>query len=150
MNDPTPMTMRAPCRYCGHALGRIETRSGQDCVFCLACGRHNYNAPRTETGRDVRSLRTRPDIKPSQRARILDRDDSRCIICHTVERALDVGHLVSVEDGRKQGLTDAELYADDNLVAMCAPCNSGYGAVSVSPRIVAALIRARIARKAAS
>lgn len=144
----TTMTMRAPCKYCSHTLGRIETRSGQDCVFCLACGKHNYNAPRTETGREIRSLRTRPDIKPGQRSRILDRDNGRCIICHAADRNLDVGHLVSVEDGRKQGLDDAELYADDNLAAMCAPCNSGYGAVSVSPRIVAALIRARIQRRA--
>lgn len=141
--------MRDPCKYCTHPTGRIETRNGQDCVLCLACGRHNYNAPRTETGREIRTLRTRPNIKPSQRARILDRDGGRCIICHTTERSLDVGHLVSVDDGKTLGMTDAELYSDENLAAMCAPCNSGYGSLSVSPRIVAALIRARVARGAA-
>ena len=63
------------------------------------------------------------------------------------DRPLDVGHLVSVEDGRSLGMTDEELYDDENLAAMCSPCNSGYGRNSVSPRLMAALIRARIQRR---
>lgn len=144
------MQMREPCKNCGAEEGRIETRSGQDCVFCIKCGRHAYNAPRSETGRAVRSLRTRPDIKPSQRSRIIDRDGGRCVVCHHADRPIDIAHLVSVDDGERLGMTEVELYDDENLVAMCAPCNSGYGAVSVNPRIVLLLVRARIWRRGAA
>jgi len=141
--------MRAPCNRCAGTTGRIESRNGQDCVFCLTCGRFQYNAPKTETGREVRSLRTRPDIKTSQRSRILDRDGGRCVICHRADRGLELAHLVSVDDNQKLGLgmADSELYDDENLVAMCAPCNNGYGSMSVSPRMLLMLIRARIWRR---
>ena len=138
--------MRSTCSQCGCDAGRLETRGGQDCVFCLGCGRHCYNAPRVETGRDARSLRTRPDIKPSQRARVLERDNGQCVLCHSNTRDLDVGHVISVKEGRALGMTDAELYSDDNLVAMCAPCNSGLGQLSLNPRILLASMRARGAR----
>jgi len=144
--DVTAFAMRAPCG-CGSVTGRTETRNGQDCVFCASCGRFQYNRPRDESGRDIRRLRTRPDLKPSQRARVLDRDSGCCVLCHRADLPLDVGHLVSVDDGRKLGMTDAELFDDENLAAMCAVCNSGYSERSVSPRIFAALIRARIGRR---
>jgi hypothetical protein len=140
--------LRTPCP-CGGVTGFVQTRNGQDCVFCGSCGSFRYNAPKSETGRETRSMRTRPDIPATQRTRILDRDLRRCVICHTADRPLDLGHLVSVAEGREHGLTDAELFSDDNLAAMCAPCNSGYGAVSVNPRIFVALVRAAYQRKAA-
>jgi len=140
--------MRQSCRYCASTQGRLETRNGQDCVFCLNCGRLAYNAPKTETGREVRTLRTRPEMKVSQRARVLDRDGGACIICHTTGR-LDVGHIVSVKEGRELGMSEEEIFHDANLAAMCAPCNSGYSSVSISPGIFLAVVRARIARGAA-
>lgn len=142
-------TMRQPCKYCSSVDGRIETRAGQDCVFCLSCDRHNYNAPRTETGREVRTLRTRPNISVSQRARVLDRDGGLCVICHTPGRPVDAGHIVSVDEGRQLDMTDVELFSDENLAAMCSSCNSGYSSVSINPRIFLALVRARLARGAA-
>jgi 5-methylcytosine-specific restriction endonuclease McrA len=48
-----------------------------------------------------------------------------CVLCHRHDVPLDVAHIVSVRDGLEQGLSDAVLYSDDNLVAMCASCNSG-------------------------
>jgi len=140
------MEMRSACQ-CGSSEGRVETRNSQDCVFCAGCGRFQYNAPKVETGRAVRSLRTRPDIKPSQRSRIIDRDSGRCVICHHADRNLEVGHLISVDDGKRLGMTEAELYDDENLAAMCSPCNSGYGSMSISPRTMLMLIRARIWRR---
>lgn len=136
--------MRAACRGCGGTIGRIETRGGQDCVFCVQCGCHAYNAPRVETGREVRTLRTRPDIKPSVRARILERDNATCVLCHRCDVDLDVGHLISVDAGRKAELTDAEIYADENLAAMCAACNSGLSSRPVSLRFAVALLRSRL------
>lgn len=141
--------MRQRCR-CGNETGRIETKSGQDCVYCLSCGKHCYNAPRTETGRAVRSLRTRPDIKPGQRARILERDNATCVLCHHADRPLDVGHVISVDAGRKLGLTDKELYDDENLAAMCQACNSGLSKSPVSLRFMVALLRARLAHREAA
>jgi 5-methylcytosine-specific restriction endonuclease McrA len=122
-----PWDLREPCRSCGGSEGTITTVNGQDTVRCAECSRHAYNAPRIATGREQRSLRTRPDIKPSQRARIFMRDGSACVICHAGDTQLDVGHLIDVKSGRAEGLTDLELFDDENLAVMCAPCNSGLG-----------------------
>lgn len=140
-------SLRIPCPRCGGVDGYIDTRNGQDCVFCINDGWFSHNAPKHETGRTVRPLRTRPDIKPNQRTRILDRDNGTCILCHRTNLDLDVGHLVSIDEGRMLGMTDAELYDDENLAAMCGPCNSGYGTLTVNPRIIYAAIRARIQRR---
>lgn len=42
--------MRQACARCGHQLGQIDRKSGQDVVSCENCGRFSYNAPRHETG----------------------------------------------------------------------------------------------------
>lgn len=139
--------MQRACRYCGApkgSPGSITTRNGQDLVYCASCGQHSYNAPRTETNRGVRPLGTRPGIAPSKRARILERDNYTCILCHRPDVPLDVGHLISVNAGQAQGLTDREIYADENLAAMCAPCNSGMSDTPVSLRQLIVVLRARL------
>jgi 5-methylcytosine-specific restriction endonuclease McrA len=127
--------------------GTITTKGGQDVVRCADCRAYCYCAPRTETGRQPRSLRTRPAIGPSQRARILMLDNSTCVLCHRSDLPLDVGHLISVYDGRALGLTDAQLNSDENLAAMCSPCNSGIGSETLTLRIAAAVLRARTDRR---
>lgn len=135
--------MRAPCPGCGCRDGYIRTRGGQDTVRCSACDRYCYNAPRSETGRETRSLRTRPTISPSQRARILIRDNATCILCHRHDVDLDIGHLVSVRDGKARGLSDDQLRDDANLAAMCTACNSGLAHRSLPVHLlVAALVAA--------
>jgi 5-methylcytosine-specific restriction endonuclease McrA len=139
--------MRSPCSGCGCLDGIIVTKNGQDTVRCAECDQYaGYNAPRSETGRARRSLRTRPTIRPSQRARILVRDNGTCVLCHRSDVALDVGHLISVHDGHTSGLSDAELASDDNLAAMCAACNSGLSSESLPPRLLAAALWARLNR----
>jgi 5-methylcytosine-specific restriction endonuclease McrA len=123
------ITMRKPCP-CGCIVGLIFTKNGQDTVRCARCNRYSHNAPRTETGRPRRSLRSRPRISPSQRARIILRDGCACVQCHG-RKELVIGRVVSVRDGYAAGLTDAQLYCDDNLVALCAECNSGLGRNSI-------------------
>lgn len=143
--------MRSPCGECESEVGQIETRNGQDVVFCAACGKWaGYNASKAETGREVRSLRTRSRIKPKQRARILERDNGTCVLCHRADVALDVGHLISIDAGRKQGVAAALLDDDENLAAMCASCNSGLGARPVSLRFAVALLRARVTMREAA
>lgn len=137
--------LREPCRYCGCHLGSVSRKSGQDVVRCQGCGRHLYNAPRTETGLPRDSLSTRPEIKPKKRARILQRDCHRCIYCgvSALDTELVIGHLLSVNDAAALGLSDADTYDDENLATMCAECNSGIGRESVAARLIAALVKHR-------
>ena len=111
--------MRAGCPECGSTAGTISPINGQDVVRCAQCGRYCYNAPRTETGRPPRSLRARPQIPPSQSRRIFVRDRRTCLLCGRHDRPLVIGHIISVREGRAYGLSDAELYHDENLTAMC-------------------------------
>jgi 5-methylcytosine-specific restriction endonuclease McrA len=140
--------MRTPCSRCRCADGIIVTKNGQDTVRCAVCDKYaGYNAPRSETGRGRRSLRTRPTIRPSQRTRILVRDNGACVLCHRSDADLEVGHLISVHDGNLLGMSESELASDDNLAAMCASCNSGLSSESLPPRLLAAALWARRDRR---
>lgn len=139
--------MREPCPACGCPDGTITTRGGQDAVRCAECQRYCYNAPRSETGRERRTLSTRPDIRPGQRSRILLRDNFVCIMCHRSDVALEIGHLVSVHDARLVGLSDHDLTSDHNLAVMCDECNNGLSKQSLPPHLVAAAIWAQRLRE---
>lgn len=152
-----PYTSRESCPDCDTTEAVIQTRNGQATVRCAICDRHLYNAPRTETGERQRSASTvRRGIKPSQQARILDRDHGRCVLCGRASGEdegviVRLGHLVSVEDGLDLGLTDDEINDDANLAAMCDACDAGFNRRSVSAstiaRLLAAAARAEIARR---
>jgi 5-methylcytosine-specific restriction endonuclease McrA len=124
------ISLREPCPDCGCVNGTITTKNGQDVTYCTDCGRYRFNATRSETGRPRRSLSTRRNISPSQRARIIVRDGPTCELCNR-RRELVIGHAVSLRDGYAVGLSDALLYSDANLVALCAECNAGLGAKSI-------------------
>lgn len=139
--SPSHHQMRQPCSKCEGVDGIICTVSGQDVVRCSACNAYCYNAPRRETGRPVRSLRSRPQIRPSQRNRIFERDRRTCFKCGRSDRALEIGHIITVREGRELGLSDSELFHDDNLVALCAECNSGQGSATMPLPFVLAVMR---------
>jgi hypothetical protein len=82
-------------------------------------------------------------IRPSQRTRILLRDNSTRVLSHRHDVPLDVGHLISGDDGHALGISDAELDSDDNLAAMCAAYNSGLSSATLPPRLLAAALWAR-------
>lgn len=135
--------MRQPCKKCQHSDGSIATVNGQDTVRCSQCDTFQYNAPKTETGRKVRTISTTHEmISASLRARILERATGRCEICGS-GKDLHVGHVLSVADGHAEGLTDQEINNPDNLAAMCAACNLGQGSISLPPRFLAALLHRR-------
>lgn len=141
--------LRKSCSGCNGATGRIETRNGQDCVYCATCGKWQYNAPKTETGREVRTVSTVHEaLKPKQRARILLRANSRCELCGKADAVLHVGHLISVKHGLMQGLTELEINDDENLCCLCDECNLGLGEEPVSLRFAVALVMARIRNRA--
>jgi 5-methylcytosine-specific restriction endonuclease McrA len=143
MTDRDNYPMRAPCR-CGHAVGRLVEKNGQDTVRCLNCDSYCYCAPRAETGREVRNVRTREGIRPSKRTEILIRDGHRCVLCHADGEILHVGHIISVDAGTKSGMTDDEVNDDENLAAMCEACNLGIGPQPLPLRTAIAIVRARI------
>lgn len=136
-------SMRTPCPDCGCTWGIIHTNNGQDTVRCHGCNRFCYNAPKWETKREPRSLQTRPNISVSQRARILLRDNGTCVLCHRPDVAIELGHIISVKDGKSCGLSDAQIYSDENLAAMCASCNSGISSATLPLRFLVTVLIAR-------
>jgi 5-methylcytosine-specific restriction endonuclease McrA len=141
--------MRSPCPACGHGEGLLFERGSQDVIRCASCKRHCYNAPRVETGKAVRTVQTVHDaIKPKLRAKILERATGRCELCGKGSAAgpLHVGHLVSVEQGIANGLTEVELNDPENLAAFCDECNLGMGKQTVPLRMAISIFMARIRR----
>ncbi|MCP3992062.1 MAG: hypothetical protein GY724_23525 [Actinomycetia bacterium] len=137
-----PHTAREPCPKCQTAEARIVVRGNQNTVRCARCWRMLYNAPKTETGQRPRTVKTlRRRIKPSQQARILDRDAGRCVLCGSTAD-LTIGHLLSIEDGAALGTSATELNSDGNLAAMCEACNIGLvrWPKSVNPRTYAVIM----------
>lgn len=130
-----------PCPKCHTTEAALIPKNGQNTVRCARCGQLSYNAPKTETGDRPRTVETlRRALKPGTQARILDRDNGRCVLCGRSDQPLTIGHLLSVDDGCRLG-TDEELINDEaNLAAMCEACNLGLGKASVSPRRYAAIM----------
>lgn len=138
--------LRTACK-CGSSYGRIEVKSGQNSVRCIACGVHQYNAPKAETGENPRSLTSsRDSIKPAKRASILARDNFRCVTCGRGAgegTILHIGHLVSVQEGLEAGLTVEEIDGEDNLAVMCETCNLGFAKRSMPFKLVVTLLKRR-------
>lgn len=136
--------MRKPCT-CGSETGFLTEVNGQDTVRCLACNKHCYNAPRTETGREQRSSTTvHAAIKPQKRTRVLERDGHQCVLCRAIDRPMHVGHIVSVEAGLAVGLSDAEINDEENLIVQCEECNLGQGSQPISLSVAIRILRARL------
>lgn len=125
-------TMRKACKtpFCESTLGRIEVKNGQDCVYCCNCGEWQYNAHKVETGRAVRSTQTvHAAIKPRVRSDVLIRSNGRCELCgkSSSDCVVHVGHILSVNVGVAEGLSDDDINDSENLMAMCDECNLGIG-----------------------
>lgn len=120
--------LREPCHNCGCVEGTITIKGGQDVLRCANCDTYQYCAPRTETGRQVRTLR-RTSIPPSKRARVLARHHNACVGCgaHPPQVELTIGHLVPRTDAIRLGLAEHLADHDLNLAPMCPECNSGIG-----------------------
>ena len=142
--------LRSACA-CGSMDGMLRETGSQDCVFCARCGKFQYNAPRTETGKPVRSVRSSrdADIAPSLRAEIIVvRAGCHCELCGASDRELHVGHLISLDAGRREGMNEDDLNGPENLAAMCNTCNLGLGNQPVPLRLMIGLVMARTRRAA--
>lgn len=120
------MILRSACS-CGSTEGDVSTKNGQDVVRCVHCHAYQYCAPRTETGRNVRPVSTRPNLKPSVRYRILEQFGFTCLSCGqgAPDVELTIDHIISRAAAERAGVLDDLIDSDDNLAPMCAECNSG-------------------------
>ena len=144
-----PYVMRKPCKNCGHQYGYIIEKGAQDCVYCDECKVWQYNAPRVETGKKVRSTQTvHAAIKPALRAEVLLRATGRCELCGAKPdtASLHVGHLISVECGLAEGMTDDQINSLDNVCCLCDQCNLGLGKQPVPLRLAVSMVMARLKR----
>jgi hypothetical protein len=136
------------CLGCGCTTSTITTKNGQDVVRCSNCDSYIYCAPKAETGRATRSVSTVPDIKPKQRDRIISRAQIRCERCgkHAMasKTGLHVGHVLSKDEGVKQGLTADIINSDENLICECDECNLGHGRGVLPVRLLVAILTARV------
>lgn len=128
--------------------GYLKPSNGQDVIRCLKCDRQTYNAPKTETGKPQRIIRTRPGLKPGQRERVLESCGGVCFLCHRADTILHVSHALSVADAQEMGWSEDEYMDDANLYAGCEECNLGLKSKSMEARIFLRLIQLKILRRA--
>jgi hypothetical protein len=136
------ISMRSPCAGCGCLDGSITTKKDR-----TPCGAPSVTDFAT-TRRGARLAGKRARCEPVQRLGRVSAPGFSCATtapacCATRVTFRSVGHLISVYDGQKLGLSDAELASDGNLAAMCAACNSGLSTESLPPRLLAAALWAR-------
>lgn len=147
--DGKPFKLRKPCACGEQTNGVIRVVGVQNTVRCATCGAWGgFNAPKHETGEAVQPVNKREPMSASQRARILIRDGSMCLVCgrspamHGVN--LHVSHILSVENARsalEDGLITEDLLADDeNFITLCDACNLGQRKYSFRLRHILALL----------
>jgi 5-methylcytosine-specific restriction endonuclease McrA len=120
--------MRAPCA-CGHTFGYATPTNGQEVVRCNRCTAYQYNRPRSESGAPVTSTRSRADIKPKVRARVLAAHGHACLSCGRSpavdDVVLDIDHMIPLALAERHGFNDDVITSEANLVPLCAECNRG-------------------------
>ena len=149
MDGIEPYEMREACRGCGCKYGRITETGAQDVVRCADCNHFCYNAPRVETGKRVRTVQTtHAQIKPRDRALIIERANGRCEFCGRSGKdsvgGLHVAHIISVESGLRLGMADADINSGHNLAAACAECNLGWGKRTIPLHFAVRIVMARM------
>lgn len=145
LREPESELEKQHASRCNGTEGRIEKKSGQNVVWCLKCGKSaGYNAKKSDIGEPQRHIPNREGIKKKKRMQIMIRDGPRCRFCGRTppEVILHVGHLLSVEDGKAQGLSEKLFESDENLAVMCEGCNLGLGKTSVPLWLAIALLKA--------
>jgi hypothetical protein len=139
-----------PCRHCGASVADVRPSGQHLSAWCRSCDRFTHHVPRTSFGLASRPVSgTRPRIAASRRARILTRDNGRCVLCgrSAAEGAqLTIGHLLSVRDGERLGAEQHLVWDDLNLAAMCDTCQLGLHDRSVPTVFALALLLLRAGR----
>lgn len=152
--QPQPWTLRDPCKQCGSTDGVVAKSGPQNVARCAKCNTFAYCVPKQETGEERRTVRSRADIPPSTRARILERDGFKCAACGRGPQQgvlLHVGHMLSVEDAAKLKadgvpVRDDDLDSDYNYVTVCEEDNLGAAGRSYWLRTAYFILRANVER----
>lgn len=100
-------------------------------------------AARPESTKDLRRLRRRDRIE------VLFRAGRACEICgerQELGRRIEVGHFVSLSDGKLLGLPEPWLNSRENLLAECDECNREHGDETIPLRLAVAILLARSRR----
>lgn len=140
------------CPRCGGRQVRIvwnHRNTNSDFAYCSDCPERPSIGyiPKRFTGAPTKPKR-RPDLRVSSDS-IFERDAWRCQLCGASAQEgtkLEVAHILSREDGKKQGASDEEVDHPTNLFACCHDCNNERGGVSLPPLLILRLIRARLHR----
>jgi hypothetical protein len=82
-----------------------------------------------------------PEIPRWVRQIVISRDGGSCAICGCASE-LVMGHLISRADGKRLGLTWADIHSPENIRLMCWDCNDELHARSLSTPVIARLILA--------
>jgi hypothetical protein len=138
--------MAGDCSCCG-STDESQRQNGPHWeAFCCQCGRHKRFLKKSDLGIAPRSVQsTHAAIKPKKRAGVLLRASGRCELCGAGPPViLNVGHLISVENGHQMDLTDEQINSDENLCCMCEECNLGLGSEPVPLRVAVSMVMARV------
>lgn len=144
-----PWPLEKQCRECGAEPGSpgfIRKSGDQNCLYC-SCGKYNYyNVPKAKTGEPVNHIKTRADLKPGQRTRILERDGAACLLCKRSDTPLHIAHVLSVHDIKQHNIINIAENDDANLFVCCQECNLDMRERSVEAQIFLHLIAVRTRR----
>ena len=140
ITDGDIVPLREPCIKCGGLDGIVMRKGFNDVVYCICCDTFGFNMPKTESGKKRQSCSTtHSGITPQTRIEVLREAGFQCETCGISAKesgGLQVGHIRSVEECLKAGMTDREINAKSNLIAQCPECNLGLGKNSLNIKIV--------------
>ncbi len=77
-------TMRRPCS-CGHALGYVILKNGQQCMYCENCNKFQYNKPKDRPWHiGYETIATLH--KPGGKSFYTGKRNAHCLDCGTVDK----------------------------------------------------------------
>lgn len=148
-----PKTWPLPraCHRCGsNHPGKLEREDREGLrrgLCCADCGLFVKWVPKAELGIATSTKRVGLNLKPSERTALFNTYNNACAVCHRDDLGLEIGHLISVADGKAFGLTQAEIDDPINLAPMCPPCNAGQGDLTFGLAFVIRCLRVHIAKR---
>lgn len=134
-----------PCG-CGASLAIARPNGPHWEARCGTCDRHLKFVSKAELGiKPITAKVIHEGITKGQRLRLLLRANCRCELCgaRIEEGNFHASHIVPVEYGVKQGLSPSEVNSDENLMALCAPCNQGMSKMVLPLRTMVMVLFAR-------
>lgn len=83
-----------------------------------------------------------PGIPRWVRQIVIARDAGTCVVCHGACGSLELGHFISRADGKKLGMTWADIHSPENIGLMGRRCNADLHSMSVHTPVLVRLMYA--------